>query len=597
MKSAAYYIHKPGQLNHLKQEEIYVAHKYDDLAASIIQHVGGKDNIHNLAHCFTRLRFTLKDETKVNQEALRKTQGVIQLVMAGGQCQVVVGSKVDALYDLIRQTCGLGEDSLDGGDEGSHQHNPINALMNTMSGVLAPTLGILTAAGIIKGVISLFASLGWVSTASGVYMLLYAVGDGFFYFLPILLGFSAARRFKCSEYLGAAIGTALVYPAMVNIGSTLEVAGTILAGTPFAMDYYNTLFGIPIIMPGSGYTSSVIPIMLAVYLASKLEKAFKQSLPEAIRGILTPVLVLVITVPLTYIVIGPVSQGICGAIFMVVKALYEWGIVGGILAGALVGGGFGVLVMFGLHWVIISLALSNIGINGFDYIMASGGIGPMIGVAQGLCITLRTRSKKVRDLALPSFISQVCGVGEPLMYSILIPLKKPYVINILSGAVGGAPDGFGPDLLQPSRSAPYRPLEDHAVLELGGVQVQAIPVPGHTAGMMVFLIPEDRIALFGDACGEMTLLKKEALPAYAQALRHLQTYESQFDTVLRNHGTFWSDKRILRDNLALTEEILAGQDAAVPLQMMGVSGFAGRPQEHPGKFGNIFYAAARDASW
>lgn len=263
MKSAVYYIHKPGQLNHLKQEEIYVAHKYDDLAASIIQHVGGKDNIHNLAHCFTRLRFTLKDETKVNQEALRKTQGVIQLVMAGGQCQVVVGSKVDALYDLIRQTCGLGEDSLDGGDEGSHQHNPINALMNTMSGVLAPTLGILTAAGIIKGLISLFASLGWVSTASGVYMLLYAVGDGFFYFLPILLGFSAARRFKCSEYLGAAIGTALVYPAMVNIGSTLEVAGTILAGTPFAMDYYNTLFGIPIIMPGSGYTSSVIPIMLA----------------------------------------------------------------------------------------------------------------------------------------------------------------------------------------------------------------------------------------------------------------------------------------------------------------------------------------------
>ena len=271
-----------------------------------------------------------------------------------------------------------------------------------------------------------------------LYMLLYAVGDGFFYFLPILLGFSAARRFKCSEYLGAAIGTALVYPAMVNIGSTMEVAGTILAGTPFAMDYYNTLFGIPIIMPGSGYTSSIIPIMLAVYLASKLEKTFKKSLPEAIRGILTPVLVLLITVPLTYIVIGPVSQGICGAIFMLVKALYECGVVGGIIAGALVGGGFGVLVMFGLHWVIISLALSNIGINGFDYIMASGGIGPMIGVAQGLCITLRTRSKKVRDLALPSFISQVCGVGEPLMYSILIPLKKPYAINILSGAVGGA---------------------------------------------------------------------------------------------------------------------------------------------------------------
>lgn len=415
-----------------------MANKYDALAASIIQDVGGKENVVNLAHCFTRLRFTLKDESKVNQEELRKLQGVIQLIMAGGQCQVVVGSKVDALYDLIVETYGLSTDSADNESPAGQKHNPVNSLMNTMSGVLAPTLGILTAAGIIKGVISLFASLGWISTTSGLYMLLYAVGDGFFYFLPILLGFSAARRFKCSEYLGAAIGTALVYPAMVNIGSTMEVAGTILAGTPFAMDYYNTLFGIPIIMPGSGYTSSIIPIMLAVYLASKLEKTFKKSLPEAIRGILTPVLVLLITVPLTYIVIGPVSQGICGAIFMLVKALYECGVVGGIIAGALIGGGFGVLVMFGLHWVIISLALSNIGINGFDYIMASGGIGPMIGVAQGLCITLRTRSKKVHDLALPSFISQVCGVGEPLMYSILIPLKKPYAINILSGAVGGA---------------------------------------------------------------------------------------------------------------------------------------------------------------
>lgn len=396
------------------------------IAENVLKAVGGKENVVNLAHCFTRLRFTLKDESKVDQDALRKTQGVIQLIMAGGQCQVVVGSKVDALYDLICETYGISTAVEENDVADGQKHNPINTLMNTMSGVLAPTLGILTAAGIIKGVISLFASLGWVSTTSGVYMLLYAVGDGFFYFLPILLGFSAARRFKCSEYLGAAIGTALVYPAMVNIGSTMEVAGTILAGTPFAMDYYNTLFGIPIIMPGSGYTSSIIPIMLAVYVAAKLEKAFKKSLPEVIRGILTPVLVLLITVPLTYIVIGPVSQGICGAIFMLVKALYEMGIVGGIIAGALVGGGFGVLVMFGLHWVIISLALSNIGINGFDYIMASGGI------------TLRTRSKKVRDLALPSFISQVCGVGEPLMYSILIPLKKPYVINILSGAVGGA---------------------------------------------------------------------------------------------------------------------------------------------------------------
>lgn len=416
-----------------------MAKNYDALAAAIVENVGGKGNIKSLTHCITRLRFVLSDEKKANTEAISKLDGVVKVLSAGGQYQVVVGSKVEAVYDTICEQTGLqGSGEVADDDDDGEKKGILNSLMSTMSGVLAPTLGVLTAAGIIKGLISLFATLGWVSTDGGIYMLLYALGDGFFYFLPILLGFTAARKFKCSEFIGAAIGCALVYPSMVNIADTLQVAGTLFADTPFAMDYYNTFFGIPIIMPGSGYTSSIIPIMLAVYVASKLEKACKKGLPEVISGILTPVITLVVTVPLTYLVIGPVSQGICGAIFMLVSALYNCGIVGGIIAGAIIGGGFGVLVMFGLHWVIISLALSNIAISGFDYIMASGGIGPMIGVAQGLCITLRTKSKKVRDLALPSFISQVCGVGEPLMYSILIPLKKPYVINILSGCVGGA---------------------------------------------------------------------------------------------------------------------------------------------------------------
>lgn len=168
--------------------------------------------------------------------------------------------------------------------------------------------------------------------------------------------------------------------------------------------------------------------------------------------------------------------------------------------------------------------------------------------------------------------------------------------EIISGP-DGAPADFTAQDLQPSRTAPYSPLKTNAVLKLGGVQVQAIPVPGHTAGMQVFLIPEDRVAIFGDACGEMTLLAKEMLPTYVAALRHLQVYQDQFDTVLRNHGAFWSDKRILQDNLELAEDIIAGRDAAAPLKMMGVSGFSGRPQGHPGKYGNIFYTAARNVSW
>ncbi|MCD8369671.1 MAG: PTS transporter subunit EIIC [Clostridiales bacterium] len=421
----------------IKTEELKMANKYDALAATIVKLVGGKENITSLTHCITRLRFILKDEGKADTDTLKATEGVIQVIQSGGQYQVVVGNKVDSLYDLICESCKLGSVQVAAPD-GGKDTNLVNRLMSTMSGVLAPTLGVLTAAGIIKGLISLCASLGLVSTTSGVYMVLYAVGDGFFYFLPILLGFTAARKFGCSEFIGAAIGGALVYPSMVNIASTLELAGTLFAGTAFSMDYYNTFLGIPVVMPGSGYTSSIIPIMVAVYLASKIEKACRKGLPEVIRNLLTPLIVLVVTVPVTYLVIGPVVQGICGVVFLLISGLFNMGLIGGIIGGAIIGGGFGVLVMFGLHWVIISLCLSNIAVAGFDYVMAAGGIGPLVGTIQGLCITLRAKTKKVRDLALPSFISQACGVGEPLMYSILIPLKRPYIINILGGCVGGA---------------------------------------------------------------------------------------------------------------------------------------------------------------
>lgn len=416
-----------------------MAGKYDALAKTIVDNVGGKENITALTHCITRLRFTLKDEGKAKTEVISKTEGVIKVIQAGGQYQVVVGNKVEPLFDTICEKYNIGGNASSDDTDTKQEKGWLNALMNTISGILAPTLGVLTAAGIVKGLISLAATLGWCSTDSGLYMLLYALGDGFFYFLPILLGFTAARKFKCNEFVGAAIGAALVYPSMVNIADTLEVAGTILSGTPFAMDYYNTFLGIPIVMPATGYTSSVVPIILAVYVASKLEKFCKKNITEVLRGVLTPIITLVITVVLTYIVIGPVSMALCGCISTLVNILYEIPIIGGIIAGALIGGGFGILVMFGLHWVIISLGLSTIAINGFDYMLACGSIGPMIGMAQGiaLCIAAR-KNQKVRDLAVPATISQICGVGEPLMYSVLIPLKKPLYLNILGGCIGGA---------------------------------------------------------------------------------------------------------------------------------------------------------------
>lgn len=420
-----------------------MAKKYDEVAAKIVQLVGGKDNVVSVVHCVSRLRFVLKDTSKADQEKLSQTEYVLKVIEAGGQLQIVVGNKVEGIYEAVLETQGIsggGTVAADGKKNGEKK-GLISSLMGTISGILVPTLGVLTTAGIIKGVVSFLTldNIGVLSTNSGVYMLLYALGDGFFYFLPIMLGFTAARKFKCNEFVGAAIGAALVYPAMVGIAATLEPAGTLFADSSFAMTYYNTFFGIPVVMPGAGYTSSVFPVILAVYLASKLEKWCKAHIGESLSGILTPLITLIISVVLAYIVIGPVLNVVAIVIQLVIEALFNIPVVGGIIAGAIIGGGFGVLVLFGMHWVIIGLALGLIAMNGYDYIMACGGIGPMIGMFQGLAICWACRkNKKVRDLAIPATISQICGVGEPLMYSILIPIKKLFLINILGGCVGGA---------------------------------------------------------------------------------------------------------------------------------------------------------------
>ena len=420
-----------------------VTKNYDAMADEIIQNVGGKENIQALTHCITRLRFVLKDEEKADTEAMNQVDGVLKVLSAGGQYQVVVGNKVDGVFDAVCKRANIGSAVNSNNNNSGAKKGALNALMDTVSGILTPTLGVMVAAGITKGAVSLAATLGWISVNSGLYMILYALGDGFYYFLPILLGVTAARKFGCGEFIGATIGAALVYPAMVNIGATLDIAGTILPGTPFAMDYYNKFLGIPVVMPGAGYTSSVVPIILAVFVASKIEKWCKKNITEILRGVLTPLITLILGVVLTYLVIGPVSMAICGVISSFVTFLYGIPVIGGVIAGALVGGGFGILVMFGLHWVLISLGLSTIAINGFDYMMACGSIGPMIGMFQGiaLCICVRN-NEKLRDLAIPATISQICGVGEPLMYSMLVPMKKPLILNILGGCVGGAVIGL-----------------------------------------------------------------------------------------------------------------------------------------------------------
>jgi len=437
-------------------QEEKMASQYHDFAEQVLANVGGNDNVSNLAHCITRLRFTLKDESKANTDALKNLDGVITVMRAGGQYQVVVGDKVDAVYDTLLAEFGVhgaGEVDADDAAPADEGGNLFTKLMNTISGTMGPLLMGLAAAGMIKGLVALFAALGWMSATSGAYQVWYAIGDGFFYFLPIILGYTAAKKFGCSEFTGMALGAALVYPAMVNMAtpSVVDAAaatvaeainvpqalGTIFGGTVFEMSYYNTFFGLPIVIPSSGYPSSVIPIILAVWVASKLEKWLKGVIPQVLRNFLTPVISFAVMAPLTYLLIGPIAGLISGVLTFIAQALYNIPVVGSALCGLVIGGGWSTLVMFGLHWAIVPVFLNNFATLGFDYVSAVTLLGGFIGVGQGVAFILKTKNQKMRDVAIPATITQAIGIGEPFLYGVQIPSEILFVQNIILSAIGG----------------------------------------------------------------------------------------------------------------------------------------------------------------
>lgn len=417
--------------------------QYHEPAGEILKNVGGIENVKSVRHCITRLRFVLKDEKIANDDVMSNLDGVIQVMKAGGQYQVVIGAAVDDVYEeLVSGYKVPGVGAVAAGDEPEEAEdgkskNVFNMLMDTVSGSMAPTLMPLAAAGMIKGLLALCIAMGWLTADSGTYMIWYSIADGFFYFLPIILGYTAAKKFGCNEFLGMALGAALVYPAMVNLSASAEVMGTLFEGTAFQMSYYNTFLGIPVILPASGYTSSVIPILIAVWAASKLERSLNKVVPQLIRSMSVPFLCFAVMAPATYLIIGPVASMISGVLTLITETLINIPVVGGAVVGMVVGGAFSTLVMFGLHWAIIPIMLNNIAMLGYDPLMAAGSIGGFVGVSQGLAVILRTKSDKTRNVAIPATISQFFGVGEPLLYGIQLPSKFLFVQNIVFSAIAG----------------------------------------------------------------------------------------------------------------------------------------------------------------
>lgn len=432
-----------------KKENLLMASKYDGLARIIIQNVGGKSNIISVAHCVTRLRFRLKDESKANKEILEETDGVIKVMQAAGQYQVVIGNQVNDVYDAVLEighfTAGglVDEDgnALEEQPAAGGSKSPINTLIEVISGVIQPALGVMAASGIIKGLLALFQFLGFLTADSGTYQVWYSIADGFFYFLPIILGCTAARKFKMNEFIGMGLGIALCYPAMVN-SINGEVLGTVFGGTAFEMSYYLKFLGIPVIMPSSGYTSSVVPIIVAVACAAPLERWLKKVVPDVIKLFIVPFVTLGVMVPLTYLVIGPVTSVLCSILTMVFNAIYAIPAVGGLIAGGLIGAVWQILVIFGLHWSLVPICMINYATIGYDAFLSAYFCVSFGQTFVVLAMMLKTKDDKLKKVALPAFVSGIFGVTEPAIYGVTLPKKTPFIYSCIAGAIGGAFTGL-----------------------------------------------------------------------------------------------------------------------------------------------------------
>ncbi|MDZ4993715.1 PTS beta-glucoside transporter subunit IIABC [Clostridium perfringens] len=406
--------------------------KYEQLAKDIIYNVGEKENVNSVTHCITRLRFKLKDESKANTEVLKNMDGVVTVIKSGGQYQVVIGNHVPDVYKDVVEVGGFNNESSSDDNEVKEKTSLFNSFIDVISGVFSPILGLLAATGMIKGLTALFLALGWLSKTSGTYEILNAIGDSLFYFFPIFLGYTSAKKFKLNHFTGMVIGAALVYPALSGLTAGNPLF-TLFQGTVIESPVYITFLGIPVIL--MTYSSSVIPIIIATYVASKVERGFKKIIPDVVKTFLVPFCTILVVIPLTFIVIGPIATWAGQILGSITLGIYNFS---PLVAGLFIGGFWQVFVIFGLHWGLVPVAINNISMLGYDTILAMSFAASFAQIGVVLAIWIKTRDKKLKSLCIPAFISGLFGVTEPAIYGVTLPRKKPFILSCIASGVGGA---------------------------------------------------------------------------------------------------------------------------------------------------------------
>lgn len=386
--------------------------KYTNLANDIIKNVGGKENVISLSHCVTRLRFILKDESLANDDVLKNMDGVVTVMKSAGQYQVVIGNHVHDVYEDVLEVAGITGDKT----EVDNRKTLKDKFFDMITGIFMPSLAVMTGAGMMKGFLALIVFFGWMSDQSGLYTLLYDISDALFTFMPVVIGYTSAKKFQMDPMLGLAIGAALMYP---------ELQSTDLS-----------IFGYTV---NVSYTGTVLPIILTNALAAFVYKRLNKVIPDVIKTFFTPLIVLAIIAPIGFLVIGPVANIVSNYLLNGILTVYGFSPV---LAGLLIGGLWQVMVIFGVHTIFAITAIVTLMSGTPTPIFSLNYCASFAQTAVVFAIWLKTKDQKLKNIALPAWISGICGVTEPAIYGVTLPRIKQFVISCIGSALGAMYLGF-----------------------------------------------------------------------------------------------------------------------------------------------------------
>lgn len=426
------------RFEHIKHLGGIIVGKYEELAKKIVKNVGGKENINSLTHCITRLRFKLKDESKAQDDILKNMDGVVTVMKSGGQYQVVIGNHVQDVYEDVMAVAGLSDDTMSNQDSGEKM-SLFNRFIDIVSGSFQPILGVLAASGMMKGFASALVAFGLMDVTGDTYKMFFNIGDAIFYFMPIAIGYTSAKKFKLSPIVGMAIGMAMCMPALQK--STLEAAFkaaeqtpvTFFEGSIFHSTAFMKIFGsVPVI--SNNYVQSVVPVIFVVAFAAQVQKLAKVVVPKMIQNFFVPFFVLLISLPVGFIVIGPIISILTNLLQAGFNSVLGFS---PILFGILLGGLWQVLVIFGLHWSIVPLSYIQLAEFGYSQALVPTFAASFAQTAVVLAMFFKLKNQSLKSLTIPAFISGLCGITEPAIYGITLPKKKPFYYSMVGGAIGG----------------------------------------------------------------------------------------------------------------------------------------------------------------